>query len=355
MALYRFILGFILCSLSMAWGSTINSRLEVCFFHTGQGNCIAVRADSVDSSCPGGIDSRLIFVDCGGGAIVKNGYRDDLLDQQEYPGKKLGSLFRGISSCEVLITHNHGDHTNLLQTLVQVGEENGYFAIPSPIKPMSKKEFLKGQNGLTEEDFLQKDWDHFCINDLPRIENALGPRVRIVPMRPERWNDNGAANPEHDFNMLYLVEFAGRRILFPGDVSPQLFTQIMNIPRYNREIKATDFCVSSHHGTNRAGEVLIHHAIKPEMCIICSNPEEGDALPWKEVGGLVFKNRSDGVTLKEHGISTNGEPQSKILPLFVTSDAAQGYYELVIEADGTAKLFDGPTARKDNDCCFSSH
>jgi hypothetical protein len=54
---------------------------------------------------------------------------------------------------------------------------------------------------------------------------------------------NGAQNPEHDFNIMYLVEFAGGRILFPGDVSPQLFTQIMNIPKYRREMDAVDFLV----------------------------------------------------------------------------------------------------------------
>jgi hypothetical protein len=63
----------------------------------------------------------------------------------------------------------------------------------------------------------------FVKEDLQRMEDSLGTRVRVVPMRPERWQGNAAQSPEHDFNVVYLVEFAGRRILFTGDASPQLF------------------------------------------------------------------------------------------------------------------------------------
>jgi hypothetical protein len=207
----------------------------------------------------------------------------------------------------------------------------------------------------------------------PQMESSLGPHVRVVPIRPVVWIDNGAQSPEHDFNVMYLVEFAGRRILFTGDVSPQLFTQIMNIPRYKREIAAVDFLVLPHHGTNRAGELLTFWTGKPEMCIVCSNPHEKedlnatrrDFLPWKEVGNLPFK-KEQGVIVKKHSISTARktqetnlpikiETQETDLPIFVTYDAdEQKYYELVIEADGRATLFDGSEAKGRGDFCFQS-
>ncbi|MDR2371867.1 MAG: hypothetical protein LBD60_01835 [Puniceicoccales bacterium] len=196
---------------------------------------------------------------------------------------------------------------------------------------------------------LQKDWEDFWNKDLPCIEDSLGPRVRVVPMRPERWQDNRAKNPEHDFNIMYLVEFAGRRILFPGDVSPQLFTQIKNISKYGREIAAVDFGVLSHHGTNQAGE-LLEYGGNAEMYMICSDPHQDHNLPWEDVRNLPFKSRSQGITVKEHDVSTRietdtgerkVETRKEVLPVFVTCNAKKGYYELIIEADGRAKLFDG--------------
>jgi hypothetical protein len=152
---------------------------------------------------------------------------------------------------------------------------------------------------------------------------------------------------------MYLVEFAGRRIFFPGDVSPQLLTQMVNIPRYNREIAAIDFLVLPHHGSNRSGELLTFFIKGPELCIICSDPLEKDHLPSEEVRGFSFRG-GNGIRVREHSMSTADGSEKTNLPIFVTYDAVQGYYELIIEADGKANLFDGPTARSDGNFCFQS-
>lgn len=68
---------------------------------------------------------------------------------------------------------------------------------------------------------------------------------------------------------------------------------------------------------------------------------------------LRFK-RGNGITAMEHAVSTNTGTRPTDLPVFVTCNAAQGYYELVIGKDGTAKLFDGPTARQVDNFCFQS-
>jgi hypothetical protein len=67
-----------------------------------------------------------------------------------------------------------------------------------------------------------------------------------------------------------------------------------------------------------------------------------DRLPWSEVKDLLFRN-SKGVTVQEHNISFRGmNDESVVLPIFVTCHAtAADYYELIIEANGGAKLFDG--------------
>ncbi|MDR2371866.1 MAG: hypothetical protein LBD60_01830 [Puniceicoccales bacterium] len=74
-----FVLGWIVYGSSIACGSVIQATLRVCFFRTGQGNCIALRMDD-NLNGP-----KLIFIDCGGGAPIKD-YRKALSDQDEGPG-----------------------------------------------------------------------------------------------------------------------------------------------------------------------------------------------------------------------------------------------------------------------------
>lgn len=280
----RIVLGIVVYILTVIWGIAVEPRLRICFFNTGQGNCIALRSDVIDQNS---VESKLIFIDCGCGITGESGYKESLLDVSEYPGKKLESLFNGISECEVLVTHNHQDHTNLISSITEVCEPKGC-SVVDPIKPISSTKVFpkKNRRNLAQHtprvvEMLEKDWYDFC-DILPRIRNSLGPYVRVVPMRPERWKDNKAQSPEHDFNIVYLVDFAGRKILFLGDVSPQLFTQIRSIPEYGREIDGVDYCVLSHHGTNQSGE-LLECAKNSEMCMICSDPHGINNLPWGEI------------------------------------------------------------------------
>jgi metal-dependent hydrolase (beta-lactamase superfamily II) len=303
----------------------------------------------------------LIFIDCGKGdyydATDKDHYERELLNSLKYPGKKLRDLFKGISVCEVFITHNHADHTNLLgSVIVPVGQQERCYVLTS-IGPMSKGSFVsypkdpKMSNKPSRARMLEIEGRDFRNVFSPRIRNSLGSYVRVVPIRPEQWMAISVPPHEHEFNIMYLVEFAGRRILFTGDINPQLFTRIMQNPKYEREIKAVDFLVVPHHGSNRSGELMTEVVVNPEMCIICSDPKAKDNLPWSEVANFPVKHRRDVVT-RMHSVSRRKEEsgnklnkdvktQEETLPVFVTCDAKQGYYELVITADGTATLFDG--------------
>jgi beta-lactamase superfamily II metal-dependent hydrolase len=291
-------------------------------------------------------EPKLIFIDCGGGSVVKNGSKNNLSNPTKPSGRRLRELFKGIAQYGIFITHNHKDHDNLCETIMKVGNESGC-NVPLLCRPISVEDFEEGDENLLRE----KEEDFHEI--FPEIEHSLGPRVRVVPMRPKVWKNNKAQNPEHDFNIMYLVEFGGRRIFFPGDVSPQLLTQMMNIPRYGREIAAVDFLVLPHHGSNRSGELLTFFIKEPELCMICSDPQEKDHLPCEEVKEFSFSGGRD-ITVREHSMSTADGSEQTGLPIFVTCDTAQGYYELIIEADGRTNLFDGPTARSRGDFCFQS-
>jgi beta-lactamase superfamily II metal-dependent hydrolase len=358
--IFRFIIGWVFWHLGVVV-TVPKSTLEICFFDTGQGNLIAIRANDVNSKTQEATP-KLIFIDCGSTLHKEKAYEEKLKDEKDARNQKLVELFKNISEYGILVTHNHADHDNLIDAAKSVSSEGREKSVMRTIiRPMSRKVFVDDSRKNKIDDALRKDWERFCNEELPYIENSLGPRVRIVPMRPERWQDNGAQNPEHDFNVMYLVEFAGRRILFTGDASPQLFTQITNNPKYAREIKGVDFLVLPHHGSNRAGELMTFPSIVPEMCIVCSNPNEQDHLPWEEVGSLPFKVRPNDVFSRKHVMSMGNRKENKKRKsivaykksaltckrsIFITCDAAQGYYELVIDANGTATLFDGPIAKR---------
>ncbi|MDR2812385.1 MAG: MBL fold metallo-hydrolase [Puniceicoccales bacterium] len=258
----RFILGYILCVFGSVW-AVQKSTLEICFFDTGQGNLIAVRANNVDPKTDK-ITSKLIFVDCGSTLNKEKKYGEILRNEEDPRNQKLLELFKDIPEYGILITHNHKDHDNLMEIIEKVGKKDKKERNVWAVRPMSEKTFLKYKEDPVNDDApskdraLTEDWKNFCDDDLQHIENSLGPSVKIIPIRPERWERYGSKsqNREHDFNMMYLVRYEGRRMLFTGDVSPQLFMQIMRIPQYRREITAVDFWVLSHHGTNQAGELL---------------------------------------------------------------------------------------------------
>jgi mRNA degradation ribonuclease J1/J2 len=81
---------------------------EVCFFDTGQGNCIAIKHND-----------RLVFIDCGGGTPIDQ-YRGSFSNVDDPYYQKLAKLAANITSCHFLITHNHVDHKNLIDTVAPI-------------------------------------------------------------------------------------------------------------------------------------------------------------------------------------------------------------------------------------------
>jgi hypothetical protein len=59
---------------------------------------------------------------------------------------------------------------------------------------------------------------------LRHIEKTLGSRVGDIPIKPKRWQKYKPGEREYDLNIISLVEFVGRKILFIGSVSPQLYS-----------------------------------------------------------------------------------------------------------------------------------
>jgi hypothetical protein len=128
-------------------------------------------------------ESKLFFIDCGCTKGSNSEYGRVLSDQTKYPGQKVAELFKNVWRCEMFITHNHTDHDNLCQTIKGVGMRNRCTVL-DPIYLISFGEFEN--NSFRLQDFLLEKEDKFR-KVLPRIENSLGSRVRVVPIKPKKW------------------------------------------------------------------------------------------------------------------------------------------------------------------------
>ena len=282
---------------------------EVCFFNTGQGNCIVVK--HVD---------RLVFIDCGGGAPIES-YRQAFTNPIRSERKKLKNLARDISECYFLITHNHHDHTNLVETIKETIKKTTV-EIYNPTHP--KK--INGADRVA--DFIKQTTSIFSDD------------VELIPIRPDVWTNNRAQNPEHDYNVMFKLKAFGRNVLFMGDVSPQLFTKMYNDIRYLYELRDIDFLVGSHHGSNRSGEISLIGSINPMAVIFCSNPDYEDHLPWDDALDLSFLH-SHGQTVVHHQVRSATRDEFLVSPIFTTC-CASGFYSLSIEKNSRLTLSDGP-------------
>ena len=150
-----------------------------------------------------------------------------------------------------------------------------------------------------------KNVPEYSIEQSNYIKDLLGPDTEILHIRPLEWTDNKAKYPEHDYNSIFKLKFAGRTILFPGDVSPQLLNELLSNPLYHNELTDIDFLVASHHGTDAAGEISTFYITTPEMIMICSDPATKHQLPWDIASHLIFKpEKQEDVLVAEHPVST---------------------------------------------------
>jgi beta-lactamase superfamily II metal-dependent hydrolase len=309
----------VFCWLNVAFCTT----LEVCFFDTGQGNCVALRTRNKTSAA----EDRLLFIDCGHGFGWNH---SKFKTPSEQMNVKLKTLMLDVPQCNILVTHNHDDHKNLVNTIKEVA--TALNKMPNFIRqfPPPRTKNLETNEATISDNYPTKD----------QVYDLLGSSVDIIQITPDTWQNHHAQSPEHDYNAVYKVKFAGRNLLFTGDVSPQLFSELMADPKYKYELKDVDFFVLPHHGSNRAGEVSASYSSSPELCMICSDPQTNQNLPWDITRRLLFdEGPKPDTTVMNHQVSTNaGLFENHAMPLFITCNSGS-YYKLLIEDNGEAHLY----------------
>ena len=293
---------------------TVSSSTEVCFFNTGQGNCIAIRNED-----------KMVFIDCGASKLPNGLPLKKYIDAFRIYGKpehnKLMNLIKGISECHFLTTHDHADHKNLVETINQIITQQNH-----SIK-IIKHPFPKEIDGVDS-----------VANFIDSVTGIFGGDVELIPMRPSTWTVNHAQNPEHDYNVMFKLKASSRNVLFMGDVSPQLFSKIYCDTRYRHDLDDIDILVGSHHGSNKSGELNLIDSIKPAAVIFCSNPKEIDLLPCDDALDLFFSANRDQPVF-HHEVCSATRRMFVSSPVFTTCNST-GFYSLYIS--DSFVLFDGP-------------
>lgn len=320
-----------------------NARLAVMVRTVGQGNYISIKNGN-----------KAIIVDCG---VHQSGSYRTLESLNEYINPpKFDPVLNFLSGCEVsvFLTHTHYDHFSILfyfiknATLKSITIKSIYCSDFEPTN--SYKNFRKIVPPIISVNTLQ---------DVTGIEQLLGPGANIEAVIPDPWPQVGkkvrARSKDPNDNSLVLVvtdTVENKKFLFPGDATGLTLEYIIKNPSNIEKLKNIDCIVIPHHGSNEAGAFEWFHFIKenatiltPLLSIISSDPAECDFLPWFGICKFNCFRTTPKISddfVEEHSIDVARDQLRTTQPIFVTKNAASGFYYIITQ-NQSIQLFEGKT------------
>lgn len=233
-------------------------------------------------------------------------------DPEEYTDSSSGRIpvirwleRKGITHIDLMInTHIHEDHTSGLRaeavkyTPVEFWQELPPLfyqtMTPLPVREdlqVTERKFLNSVNDYRDIcgilaaggcKIRQLDSETPCLNPAenlnisvlaptPEREKLLGRMLTAIRTAPDPDASRAAANRAdaamNNFSLMLMLEYAGRRILLPGDTNQNGYGQLRD-----REISADIFKVG-HHGQKDGISREIFRRIKPEYVICCASSD----------------------------------------------------------------------------------
>jgi competence protein ComEC len=228
-----------------------STRLRATFLDVGQGDACVV-------TLPG---RHTIVID-GGGSF------DDNFD----PGKAILAPFLhriGVTRVDLIIlSHPHPDHANGLGSLLDEFE----------VGMVWTNRQVSRQPGTLR--LLAKAAEHRVSLPVP-TEIEMGG-VRVEPLAP--LNDDGViianeGRTENDNSLVVRISYAGRRLLFPGDVEADGEKQLLTRAR---DLGA-DVLKVPHHGSSTSSSEALLAAVHPSVAVISVGRENRWGFPHDAV------------------------------------------------------------------------
>lgn len=143
--------------------------------------------------------SNHLIIDCGA---------ENPSDWVELNSRLIESDLQGASSVKIIITHDHEDHYNLLK----------YLRFPDNVSILKYSELYNVSQNIFE---IKTELNNF-------LENCLGDAVTVKPIVP---NEKINTTDPNTINLILMIEYAQRKILFTGDANKTLLYYL----RWNRE------------------------------------------------------------------------------------------------------------------------
>jgi competence protein ComEC len=242
------------------WSRRHATELRITFLDVGQGDSAVIEA-------PGGA----VAVIDGGGSF------DDGFD----PGERIVEPFlrtRGIARVDlVALSHPHPDHLNGLRRIVQ----------RFPVGAL----WTSGDDGRNPEyaHLLQLAQGQGVPTPVP-VPAALGP-ARIEPLGPFVADAAGgdAIGPPpgltvNDASLVLRVGFAGRAVLFPGDLEADGEGELVGRTAVG-QVVAADILKVPHHGSRTSSSDELIDAVRPALAVISLGWRNRFHFPAAEVLG----------------------------------------------------------------------
>ncbi|MDR1366529.1 MAG: hypothetical protein LBJ13_01315 [Puniceicoccales bacterium] len=300
---------------------------ECRIYNVGQANFVIIRHSDY-----------CLIIDCGKKRNMNQS------DDKKFFASVIG--FIGDSHKSLVITHQHDDHYNFVNS---ISTSEGFRGFDYILIGNLRSEKTAGElSSLPNVLFCEvakggliknvRDVERLSIDEevgqlsANTLQGCLGGDVGIQLLLP----DERAGNHEHDQNLVLKVTYQGKSILFPGDASGKLLEKIYQDGK-DVLLDRVNCILLSHHGSNDSGELewfrqVIQRNCRQTLTIVSSDPTGRHALPWNMVKNLGLM----GGYVSSHQISVRGQSGGNPLqvqttqPLFTTCDTDL-YYAITID------------------------
>lgn len=173
----------------------------------------------------------------------------------------------------VIITHPHRDHFDDINNFDELSPR----VLTRP-KHLSERDIRDGnqtKNGLVDKYIeINSKYNHPILeNENPRLPANNG-NVKIqtfIPSNCDRANLN-------NHSVVTILEYAGSKIIIPGDNEPPSWLELLKQNDFVEAIKGTDILVAPHHGRESAYCPELFDHFKPQLTIISDGPADTTAV-----------------------------------------------------------------------------
>jgi beta-lactamase superfamily II metal-dependent hydrolase len=192
-------------------------------------------------------------------------------------GNKNIQYFGGRRIAEAIITHLHMDHFDDVGSLVDVEKPKYLLRDKSTLNFIDQK--IKTEKNDQRKTVLEK-FKSFQANYTEKVEEKINWGFDFYKYAQVSYSDAkeislGNDNLINNRSFITAIEFAGKKILFPGDIEIEGWKKAFENAEIKKILANTNFFVASHHG-HKSGFTceILEYTGKPHIYIVSAISED---------------------------------------------------------------------------------